>query len=390
MAQSGNRPPRRGQSPKNGNRPLSDDRPGTDGGREESAAERARERLAKQNRPGQKRQGASQRARSEGPSAQRPKADASAARRARAGGSAPRRATAKNAPRRSTAMTVGVLGTVLVVLAVLVILVVSLTGKKAGGNGFGMKSAPATVVNAIGHVSPAAFAAAGYAPTASGPYTGSITALKAPQPSLTRGGKPLIAYMGSNWCPECAATRWPFVVALSRFGTFKGLRITVSSATDTPASVSTLSFYGSTYKSPYIAFLSDEMCSDVPSSSTSAAVLGCNGYKPLQPLSGTTKKIFNKYDFAPYETGQSEDAIPFIDFANKFIEDGALMDPTILTGLTQVQIAHSLGNPIASPAQTILVTANYYTAAICKLTNNKPGSVCQMPVVKQAGAGLKL
>ena len=55
-----------------------------------------------------------------------------------------------------------------------------------------------------------------------------------------------------------------------------------------------------------------------------------------------------------------------------------------------MQIAHSLRNPIASPAQTILVTANYYTAAICKLTNNKPGSVCQMPVVKQAGAGLKL
>jgi len=287
-------------------------------------------------------------------------------------------------------MTAGVLGTVVVVLAVLVILLVSLTGKKAAGSGFGMRIAPAAVVYAIGHVSPSAFADAGSTPSASGPYTGSITALKAPQPPLTRDGKPLIAYMGSNWCPECAATRWPFAVALSRFGTFKGLRITVSSATDNPASVNTLSFYGSTYKSPYIAFLPDEMCSDIPSSSTSVGVLDCNGYKPLQPLSGTTRKLFDKYDYAPYETGQSQDAIPFIDFADKFIEDGALMDPTILTGLTQVQIAHSLGNPIASPAQTILVTANYYTAAICKLTNNKPGSVCQMPVVKQAGAGLKL
>jgi hypothetical protein len=286
-------------------------------------------------------------------------------------------------------MTAGVLGTVVVVLAVLVILLVSLTGKKAVGRGFGMKSAPAAVVNAIGHVSPSAFTEAGSAPSASGPYTGSITALKA-QPQLTRAGKPLIAYMGSNWCPECAATRWPFAVALSRFGTFKGLRITVSSATDNPASVNTLSFYGSTYKSPYIAFLPDEMCSDIPSSSTSVGVLDCNGYKPLQPLSGTTRKLFDKYDYAPYETGQSEDGIPFIDFANKFIEDGATMDPTILNGLTQVQIAQSLGNPIASPAQTILVTANYYTAAICKLTNNKPGSVCEMPVVKQAGAALKL
>ena len=39
-------------------------------------------------------------------------------------------------------------------------------------------------------------------------------------------------------------------------------------------------------------------------------------------------------------------------------------------------------------AQTILVSANYYSAMICKLTNNQPGSVCQMPVVKQAAAQL--
>jgi hypothetical protein len=37
-----------------------------------------------------------------------------------------------------------------------------------------------------------------------------------------------------------------------------------------------------------------------------------------------------------------------------------------------------------------MVGANYYTAAICKLTNNKPGSVCDMPIIKQAAKLLKL
>jgi hypothetical protein len=101
-------------------------------------------------------------------------------------------------------------------------------------------------------------------------------------------------------------------------------------------------------------------------------------------------KIYFKYDFPPYVISTNEGGIPFMDFANKFIEDGAFMDPSILGGFTHVQVAQSLGNPVASPAQPILVTANYYTAAICRLTNNKPGSVCNMPVVKQAAKQLKL
>ncbi len=389
MAQSGNRPPRRGQSQSRGTRPLNND-PTTEGGRDESAAERARERLAQQRQPGLKRQTASQRARSAGPSSQRAKADASAARRARAGGGASRRGSAKNAPKRSTALTAGIFGTVLVVLAVLVIVLVSVTGKNSTvDKGFGTKPAPASVVNALSSVSPSAFSQAGSTITPSGPNTGAITALKS-QPPLESDGKPVIAYMGSNWCPDCAATRWPLAVALARFGTFKGLRITVSSATDTPASVPTLSFFGSTYTSAYIDFMPTEQCTDIPSSSTSTAVQNCNGYEPLQAVSPLAHKLFFKYDFPPYVQSSNEGGIPFLDFANKFMEEGAIMDPSILTGFTHVQVAQRLSNPVASPAQAILVSANFYAAAICKLTNNKPGSVCDMPVVKQAAKQLKL
>jgi hypothetical protein len=252
-----------------------------------------------------------------------------------------------------------------------------------------METAPASVTNAVSHVSASALAEAGSTITESGPYTSAFTVLEG-QPRLTNDGKPLIAFVGSNYCPYCAATRWPLVVALSRFGTFKGLRMTASSLTDEDPGTKTLSFYGSTYTSPYIAFSPTELCTDVPSSSTSTAVEECKGYEPLQSMSATADEIFFKYDFPPYVSSSDEGTIPFADFANKFIEDGAFMNPSILTGFTQVQIAHGLANPAASPAQTILIASNYYAAAICTLTNNQPDSVCEMRVVKQAAAALKL
>ena len=66
------------------------------------------------------------------------------------------------------------------------------------------------------------------------------------------------------------------------------------------------------------------------------------------------------------------------------------MDPTTLGGYDWNQIAVSLTNPVASPGQTILVGANYYSALICQLTKGKPGSVCDSTVVKGAAAAMKL
>jgi biotin carboxyl carrier protein/thiol-disulfide isomerase/thioredoxin len=396
MAQSGNRPPRRSQPTKSGSRSPSSTGPadgnGHDGnGQDESAAERARERLAQRSVSGQKHQTASQRARSAPPASPKTKAQAAAAQRARAGGPASRRGSTRRPQQRSTAMTAAIFGTVLVVLAVLVIVLVSVTGGKGKtpGLGFGMKSAPASVVTAISDVSPSAFAAAGSVVGSSGPYTQGLSVLKK-QPVLKEGGKPLVLYVGSNYCPYCAATRWPLAVALARFGTFKNLKITASgqASTEPYPATNSLSFYHVTYESPYIAFSSTEQCTDIVSSSTTAAVEDCSGYLPLENLTGTPLKIFAKYDFKPYQTAANEGGIPFIDFGNRLVEDGASMDPTILGGFSHAQIAASLNNPVASPGQTILVGANYYTAEICKMTGDKPGSVCDMPVVKQAGAAL--
>jgi hypothetical protein len=292
-------------------------------------------------------------------------------------------------------MRAAVFGTVLVLAVVLVIVAVSVThdnGASKDGRGFGMQPAPASVVDAISRVPSSAFAQAGSAAGSSGPYTGAISTLKL-QPAISSGGRPLIDFTGSNWCPYCAATRWPFAVALARFGTFKGLRITASgrgTGADYPGT-NTLTFYGATYTSRYISFLGTEQCSDVLASGTSSvAVLDCNGYEPLEDLPGTAAKLFYKYDFQPYQTTADQGGIPFIDFGNKYLENGAFMSPAILSGLSHLQIARSLGRPAAPPGEAILVGANYYSAIVCKLTHDKPGSVCNMRVVRQATAALKL
>jgi thiol-disulfide isomerase/thioredoxin len=290
-------------------------------------------------------------------------------------------------------MTAAIFATVLVVLVVLVIVLVSVTssnGTKQGA-GFGMKAAPASVVSDVTNVPASAFAAAGSTVGSSGPFAAGLSVLKS-QPPLKSGGKPLILYVGSNYCPYCAATRWPLAVALARFGTFKNLKITASglASTEPYKGTNTLSFYKVTYKSPYIAFSSTEQCTDIESTSTSNAVAACSGYEPLENLTGTPLKVFAKYDYPPYQTSANEGGIPFIDFGNKLIEDGAFIDPTILAGYNHVEIAQSLSNPTAAPANTILVAANFYTAAICNLTGGKPGSICTMAAVKQAAATLKL
>src|SRR5580700_9849016 len=75
---------------------------------------------------------------------------------------------------------------------------------------------------------------------------------------LTGNGKPEVLFIGSEYCPYCAAQRWAMVNAFSRFGTFTGLTTIHSSSSDSYPNTPTLTFYGSTYTSKYISFTSVE------------------------------------------------------------------------------------------------------------------------------------
>jgi thiol-disulfide isomerase/thioredoxin len=185
---------------------------------------------------------------------------------------------------------------------------------------------------------------------------------------LTANGKPEVLYIGANYCPFCAAERWPVIVALSRFGSFSNLHLMESSATDVYPSTNTFTFYHSSYSSPYITFKPVE--------------IETRYYKKLEPLTSGEQQLLNLYDAPPYVPSSDQGAIPFIDFGNQFVINGATYSPQVLSGLNWQTIAASLSHPQTPPAQGIDESANGITAAICRIDNQQPGSVCDSPTIR--------
>jgi hypothetical protein len=171
-------------------------------------------------------------------------------------------------------------------------------------------------------------------------------------------GKPLITYIGAEYCPFCAAERWSLAVALSRFGTFENLSGTHSSDSDEFPDTQTLSFYGSSYSSPYLDFKAVEEATNQPDG---------NSYQPLQSPTAAQTALMKKYD--------TEGSIPFLDIANRYVITGSSFSPQLLQGLSRSQIAADLSNPDSAVAQAIDGAANDITAAISTVTGNQPSSV---------------
>jgi hypothetical protein len=182
--------------------------------------------------------------------------------------------------------------------------------------------------------------------------------------ALTSGGKPEMLYIGAEYCPYCGAERWAMIVALSRFGTFTGLATVHSSSTDVDPNTPTWTFANVTYTSKYLTFKPVELTTNVPDSTAPM------GYVPLQTPNAAETALESKYD------GASGGAIPFIDFGNKYMISGASYDAGLLAKLSWATIATDLHNPSSPVAKAIGGTANYITAAICKLTGNQPASAC--------------
>jgi thiol-disulfide isomerase/thioredoxin len=210
-----------------------------------------------------------------------------------------------------------------------------------------------------------------------GTFTSKVQTVAGNPKLLTANGKPELLYMGAEYCPYCAAMRWGMIVALSRFGTFSNLA-TVHSAVsngagdqepdpDTP----TWTFLHATYSSPYLTFTPVELQTNIPDAS--------NGeYTDLQTPTSAQQALLTKYDASPYTTQAG--AIPFLDFGNKYVTIGTPYDPGVLAGLSWATIAADLHNANSPVAQAVNGTANYITAAICKMTNNQPASACTAAV----------
>jgi hypothetical protein len=249
---------------------------------------------------------------------------------------------------------------VLVIIAGLV--VVKLTaGSPPPAEASGSSPGTDEVLGAVAHVPPEVLDQVGLGAVDTLPKA--ITG----QPALTADGKPLVVYIGAEYCPYCAAQRWGLAVALSRFGTFTGLGETKSSSIDAFPNTATLSFHGATYTSQYIAFQGVE---------TTTNVRQGDGYAPLDTPTAAQSQLMTTYDAPPYVESGSSGAIPFLDIANKYLMSGASYNPGVLQGKAGVDIANLLSTPDDPIAKAIDGSANAFTAAICQATGGQPGDIC--------------
>jgi hypothetical protein len=257
--------------------------------------------------------------------------------------------------RRRAFIAVGSLVVVLAVVAAIVAGKLLQTPPKAGPTSTSgslqhrLTTVPAATFDAVSQGS-----AAGLAP---------ITGV----PPLVSNGKPEVLYMGGEYCPYCGAERWAIAAALSRFGTLSGERFIHSSPTD--GYIPTLTFYKSSYTSPYLTFVPVEWYGEQSDPNTPFQ------HVYLQHPSASEVALFNKY---------SGEAIPFLDIGNRFRLNGVQYEPPTLSGMSWAQVLAAMHDPGSAVGKEIDGAANILSAAICSLTGGQPGSVCHSAGVTAA------
>jgi hypothetical protein len=277
---------------------------------------------------------------------------------------AAQRAAQQRAERRRNVLVAG--GSTLgVIIVVVVIVVVGLATKKNGtssGSGNAVVGASSAVTDGVSAAATGTLSQSSpeFA-TISGPPS-AITgdALKGPD------GKPQVLYVGAEYCPYCAATRWPLAVALARFGTFDNLKTTYSADSDQAGPhIPTLSFHGSSYTSQYVDFVGVEHQDGVG--------------KPLENLTNDQNKLFENLGGGAY---------PFIDFGGKWMQKGSSFDPNILKGMTPDEVAKTLTDSNSKQGKTVQAGADVFTAIICEIDGGQPSDVCTAPSVTAASKAL--
>jgi hypothetical protein len=239
----------------------------------------------------------------------------------------------------------------------------------------GSKPAPARIAQLVMHVPSSTLNTVGAGDVA-GPFYFPVSPLHRP---LVSHGKPELIALDFAWCPHCAANNWSLAIALSRFGTITGLRVINSGhfycklaknpclLTSFPCDPYTngISFFGARYTSRYLSL-------------TTVVNQDVNGHN-LQRITRRVLKALNPFD--PRAGGA-----PAINVGGRwgFLNSG--YDPSALAHETWSQIAGSLANPLSPIARRIDGLANLFTAAICKVTKDRPAGVCTSPGVVAAGA----
>jgi thiol-disulfide isomerase/thioredoxin len=206
------------------------------------------------------------------------------------------------------------------------------------------------------------------------------------QPPLTSGGKPEVLVIGAEFCPFCAAERWPLVVALARFGRFSVLHDATSATQSVFPDTATFSFAGVRYSSRYVTLTGVELYSDQ---------VGADGtFIRIATLDPAQEALVARY------AGGTTGTAPFVDVAGRLVTTTAAFSPALLAGQSQSQIAGVVASPVDPPpsgasaapptGQAVVAAANQLTAGICASTGQLPATVCRSKGVRAADQSLGL
>ncbi len=182
-------------------------------------------------------------------------------------------------------------------------------------------------------------------------------------------------YVGAEYCPYCAAERWAFAAALSRFGTFSTLGTTHSSSADVVPNTPTLSFHGAKYASDVISFTGEETTSNKRTAS---------GYQSRWTSSPAPTSALSTSTTSRRTSRAAAGASRSSTSAAGTSRAGATYDPGLLAGMSHAAVAKAMTDPSSKVGQAIDGSANLFTAAICQTTGSKPANVCQSPGVQAA------
>ena len=286
----------------------------------------------------------------------------------------------KDEPSRNRAARLAWLAVGVILVGVIVLVAYALTRPTTTQQVAAQAATAPDVVAAMARVPPAAFDQVGI--TSPSFELTPPTVLHA-QPALVSRSKPEVLYVGSEFCPFCAAERWPLIVALSRFGRFTTLFDAQSASGSVFPDIQTFSFHGASYVSRYLTFAGVELYSDV--------VTDQGGYAKIANLTPTQSALVSRYG----ATGSAGviGSTPFVDIANVMVAATSGFSPVALLHVSQAAIAGDLTHPDQPPNPTgeaVVAAANQLTAGLCVATGQRPATVCLSAGVHIAAAALGL
>ncbi len=163
------------------------------------------------------------------------------------------------------------------------------------------------------------------------------------------GKKPVLLYIGADFCPYCAAQRWGLTLTLLRFGKLSGVKYMLSSAHDVYANTPTFTFQFARFVSPYLRFQAIETAS--------------RNKRPLMKMTPQAIKIFKIFDAPPYT--HFSYGIPFVYLNGAYLLNVPMISPAQLQGLSWHEITNEMGNPqsnlINCPAASYLAALDFAT-----------------------------